>query len=763
MIVRLIFLFSVFTYHLLLFGQTPKIDSLEQALRESEVDSSKVNILLDLAREYNSEGDAESAKIYIDQAYDLSVVSQFELGMAMSKWLSADLAYAENDIKKALQEYEKSSELLTNLGDELLLHQVLYNLGVVQLGVGMYDESIFNLEKVERHQANIADTLSQIVTLGRLANAYERKGEYAKSIAISEKGLGLARIKDEPLRSAISLNNMGIVYRKTGKTKLSLDCYYRALTYAKEGNHLAFQANFLENIGNVHSNRGEYVQALASYMKALRMFEEIGDESSVISVGYNAGLVYKLNKEYDKALNFYFKALKYDIANLDTLGIINAHHNLGSAYLEKGDLIKAKKYLMASYNLLQISQLKCLDGIGALLGKLYYQKEQYDSAKHFLSMELQSIDSCKTDAKYPETAYLMGLVYLEYGKQTLALHFFTKSLYTAQNSEYSRVVADASFALYQEYKKMENAPRALEYLEIFQKTTDSLFNQENTRNMAWLEANYEMEKIADSLQLEKENEAEVFESKIAEEQKKQAILFIASLAVLLILISVYLYLRKRRELIFQLSLTKEKEAGFKAVITGIEDERKRIAKDLHDGVVQQMAVIKFALTSVASRLSGDEASDIAKAKEMVEAAADETRNLSHQMMPKALMELGLLPAMEEVIENNFAVHKTKVDFQYFGLKERYENSIEIVIYRIFQELVHNIVKHSGASSVDVQLMENANKLILVVEDNGVGMKAGKGTGIGMSNIESRLMTIDGKVNYTSGEASGTVATIVIPI
>ncbi|MEP4533013.1 MAG: tetratricopeptide repeat protein [Cyclobacteriaceae bacterium] len=763
MIVRLFSLFFIFNYPVLLFGQTPKIDSLQQALQEAQVDSNKVNALLDLAGEYKLEGDAEEAKLYINQAYDLSVTSHFERGIAMSKWLIADLAYAENDIKRALDEYEESRDLLINLGDELLLNKVLYNLGVVQLGVGMYDESIFNLEKVERHQANIADTLSQIVTLGRLANAYERHGNYDKSITLSERGLFLARVKGEPLRSALSLNNLGIVYRKIGKTKLSLDCYYRALTYAKDGGHLAFQANFLENIGNVHSNRGEYVQALESYMKALRLFEEMGDESNMISVGYNAGLVYKLNKEYDKALNFYFKALNYDIANLDTLGIINAHHNIGSAYLEKGDLLEAKKYLMASYNLLQVSQLNCLDGIGALMGKLYYQKRQYDSAKYFLSMELQSIDSCKTDAKYPETAYLMGLVYREYGKRSLALSFFTKSLYAAQKSDYLRVVGDAAFALYQEYKKMGNAPKALEFHEIFQQTTDSLFNQENTRNMAWLEANYEMEKVADSLQLEKENEAEIFELKIAEEQKKQAIIFIASLAVLLILISTYLYLRKRRALIYQLSLTKEKEAGFKALITGIEDERKRIARDLHDGVVQQMAVIKFALTNVASRLSGDEANDIAKAKEMVEAAAAETRDLSHQMMPKALSELGLLPAMEEVIENNFGTHDIKVDFQHFGLRDRYENSIEIVIYRIFQELVHNIIKHSGASSVDVQLMENAGKLLLVVEDNGVGMIEAKRTGIGISNIESRLTIIDGKVNYTSGDLSGTVATIVIPI
>jgi len=105
----------------------------------------------------------------------------------------------------------------------------------------------------------------------------------------------------------------------------------------------------------------------------------------------------------------------------------------------------------------------------------------------------------------------------------------------------------------------------------------------------------------------------------------------------------------------------------------------------------------------------------------------------------------------------------KVDFQQHALKGRYDNRIEIAVYRIFQELVNNVIKHSNASQVDIQLMENRGKLMLIVEDDGVGMNNDKNDGIGMSNIRSRLTTIDGKVDYASGESAGTVATIVIPL
>lgn len=187
------------------------------------------------------------------------------------------------------------------------------------------------------------------------------------------------------------------------------------------------------------------------------------------------------------------------------------------------------------------------------------------------------------------------------------------------------------------------------------------------------------------------------------------------------------------------------------------------AKDLHDGVVQQIAAVKLTLANVLDKLPDKEKVEVEKAKIIAEAAAEETRDLSHQMMPKVLIEVGLIPAMEEVINNMLLRSDLEVDFQQHGLKDRYENRIEIAVYRIFQELVNNIIKHSNAKQVDIQLMENAGKLMLIVEDDGVGMNGENQNGIGLSNIQSRLTTIDGKVNYESGNTSGTVATIVIPL
>lgn len=756
----LIMLFLITTR---LSGQESEIDSLTQVLRVSDSDTIKVKTYLDLARTYRKENQTDTAEAFVLQARELAFQADYHKGVAQSDWVLGDLDYDRDETMKAVAHYDESVKKFDSIGLDSLASLVRYNMGVLQLGVGMYRECLDNFAEVANQQRHSGDTLALIVTLGRMANAYQRKGDYDSSIAVSEQGLTLARAVDSPLRAALSLNNLGIVYRKKGETTKAIEYYRKALFFAEEGGNLFYQGAFLENIGIVHSNRGEYVTALNAYFDAMKRYEELEDEESLVILGFNIGLIYKLNQEYEKALPYYQESLEFDTSNQDTLGMINSMHNLGSAYLEMGDFEKAKSYLLGSYNIVIASQIECLDGIGGMLGKLYYEAGAIDSSEYFLNLELNSLSQCETYSNYPEVAYLLGLVNQSRGNDRKAYNLFIRSLTEAKNAGYQEVVKKSSFALYEWHKKRGANAKALKYHELFQQSTDSLFNRENTRKLAWLEANYQLDKVADSLTLVQENEARTLNATIKGQKRNQMLIMVCSVALVGILFALYLYLRKRRELKYQFEINEERNAGFKAVIIATEEERKRIAKDLHDGVVQQMAAIKLTLSNVLKGLPKDQADEVARAKIMTEAAAEETRSISHQMMPKVLIEVGLIPAMEEVISNSLASDSLKVEFQQHALKERYDNGIEIAVYRIFQELVNNVVKHSQAKQVDVQLMQNGGKLILIVEDDGVGMKGNKGGGIGLSNIESRLTTIDGKVDYASTENSGTVATIVIPL
>jgi len=206
-----------------------------------------------------------------------------------------------------------------------------------------------------------------------------------------------------------------------------------------------------------------------------------------------------------------------------------------------------------------------------------------------------------------------------------------------------------------------------------------------------------------------------------------------------------------------------------ATVNAQEDERQRIAKDLHDGLVQTLAAIKMGFQSVGRKLTlaGEVKSEYESRIRMVDDAANEARQISHQMMPRVLLEVGLVSAIEDMLGKTLDFSQIKYQFEHFGLGEqRFAKNIEISLYRICQELVNKIIKHSQASQVAVQLYKTKTHIILHVEDNGKGFNASESRekrGIGLNNIFSRASAINGEVSYEEGQLKGTIANIRIPI
>ena len=139
--------------------------------------------------------------------------------------------------------------------------------------------------------------------------------------------------------------------------------------------------------------------------------------------------------------------------------------------------------------------------------------------------------------------------------------------------------------------------------------------------------------------------------------------------------------------------------------------------------------------------------------------------ISHQMMPKALKENGLVSAIEDMLNKSLAISKVEYSFNQIGLDEgRFDEALEIGLFRITQELINNIIKHSGATKVDVQISKTQKHSVLLVEDNGKGFKFDeKRDGIGLMNMKSRANTFNGEVNYETELNKGTVATIRVPL
>ena len=207
----------------------------------------------------------------------------------------------------------------------------------------------------------------------------------------------------------------------------------------------------------------------------------------------------------------------------------------------------------------------------------------------------------------------------------------------------------------------------------------------------------------------------------------------------------------------------DKERQLTMVIETQERERARIAQELHDGVLQQMGGVLLQARNLAETYQAGENKQTQELIKNLESSNLELRSISHQMMPKSLRELGLVAALDDMLNLSLPFAKVDHTFEAFNIDTRLPAKVELVLFRVSQELVNNIVKHSAAKKVSVQVFKSGENAILIVEDNGVGLTIQQEIeGIGLSNIRSRVEAVQGTVNFDSKLNNGVTVTVKVP-
>jgi signal transduction histidine kinase len=241
-----------------------------------------------------------------------------------------------------------------------------------------------------------------------------------------------------------------------------------------------------------------------------------------------------------------------------------------------------------------------------------------------------------------------------------------------------------------------------------------------------------------------------------------------ALLLLLLGYSFYRRYKLKQEKKLQLEVMKQQDLSTKAIISAEENERKRIAGELHDGVGQMMSAAKMNLSAIESEIVfKDQAqrNSFDKIIGMVDESCKEVRSVSHQMMPNALLKSGLATAVKEFIDK-IDSRVIKINLHAEGLNERLDSDVETVLYRVIQECVNNVIKHSGANNLDISLIKDADGISATVEDNGRGFDTKdkqKFEGIGLKNISSRVTFLKGTVDFDSSPGKGTLVAIHVPI
>lgn len=202
---------------------------------------------------------------------------------------------------------------------------------------------------------------------------------------------------------------------------------------------------------------------------------------------------------------------------------------------------------------------------------------------------------------------------------------------------------------------------------------------------------------------------------------------------------------------------------WKELISVREEERKRISKRLHDQLGQTLMGVKIKLDILNKEVEDPRLSEV---KNLLGDAITESRNLSHLLRPSMLDELGLAPALRELVENFAASSDVRFSTS-FGSSPKIESEERrVILYRATQELLNNALKHADPSKILVELRSRDSQLHLVVEDDGQGFdpdQVAKESGLGLKGIEENLTIAGGEFSVTSKKGIGTRAAISLPL
>ncbi len=350
---------------------------------------------------------------------------------------------------------------------------------------------------------------------------------------------------------------------------------------------------------------------------------------------------------------------------------------------------------------------------------------------------------------------------------TIALEYASRSLQLAKNNQLKQQISDAHQRLSAIFEKKGDANLSLEHYKHHIAYRDSVNNVATVQNMADLRTDFEVNL--------REKEIDLLEER---DQLNSMYLIIG---VMLLVLSVVLLLcfRKRFHHTRLLSLTERKQHSEKikglmksfetkaleSMVQGKEDERKRLALELNNHFGSFLATIKVNLNGIDDQSSSHHQT----INTLVDQACTDIRSMSHKLNMGVSENFGLVPALKELTDQLHQSGEIKVEFKASVCDDHLDSKCEIVIYRIVQELVSNVLKHANATKLSVLLtcFEEEELINIIVQDNGKGIvkkrKRKDSTGIGLASLEKMVASQQGELNIDSNPESGTTISIDLPL
>jgi signal transduction histidine kinase len=647
--------------------------------------------------------------------------------LVLSNWIF--LCIAQNTIvekrKDSLNTILKLAKEDTNRVKALLLFGKIYQ-------QNNFDSALFYYKKAQALSKKLNFTFGLVSSMSYQVSPLTYLNQLDDAIAIGTQALALALKSNEPNLIGAAYINLCNPYTNKGDYKKCIEYTVKAMKIYEGNSDSIKLTNVYINLGYYYKLLNENQTAYAYDLKGINL-ARMQKKNDYLEVSLlNLSIPLTDAKKYDSAILVLKEAQKISEEINDKVYESIIINNLIIVYRQMGQ--NEKTLPLVNDLITKATASGATEGLILGIdskGDYFINKSQYDSAAYYY---LQAIDLMKknNNNKYLEVTY-SGLTDAKAG--------------------------EGAFHEYEIYRDLRDSVR------------NALHSEENLKTSKELEVKYQSEKKDQEIKIQKGNLANsrlwigILSSLIA-----------SSILLFFIVRSSYKHKQKisaqekelQQQKIIQLQNEKQLTAT-QSILKGQEEERGRLAKDLHDGLGGILSSAKYSFINMKQHfvLTEDNARAFEKSMSMLDQSISELRRVAHNMMPETLMKLNLNEALQDYCQQVTDSGALPISYQSFGMDDLVvDNTIKTTVYRIVQELTNNIIKHAAATKSLVQIIAKDNTLNITVEDDGKGFDVSSlrlASGIGYKNTQSRIEFLKGKIDIQSKHGEGTSVYIEIPL
>lgn len=515
-------------------------------------------------------------------------------------------------------------------------------------------------------------------------------------------------------------------------------------------------------------------KAYEHYMLSRQQYLSIDSISKAMEINLDLAYMLSSQKDFKNSHNTYIQEyLEYVKKLKSPEKTARGYIQLASSKIDTEEYTESLSYFKEALKLIKESKnLKLESQLYNNVAALYNENlNKPDSALYYLRKDLDIIKTVGSteDLCYNYINQAASFYYMGNHKKAIEYLIMADNLpikkYTLRTKQYIYEF------LYKNYEALNDLDSAYKYILLNKKLADSI--NENEQNIAIndIQTKYNTKEIN-------------LKNKLLKEKDRKRGILMYTLGGLLIACLIIGFLiiknaRRKEKITLQEKLIEQQKLekalkdyelnSIDLMLEGQERERQRIANDLHDNLGSMLATLKLNFENLKLRkneLRDEENKLYERTDELIEEAYQKVRRMAHAKNAGVFANEGLIPAIKKLADKMAIPGKLNFDVIDFGFNERLENTVEIAIFRMIQELATNIIKHSEATEATMHLTHHENNINIIIEDNGVGLvesTLNKADGMGLSNIKAKIKQMDGSFQVDSTPGKGTTIIIDIPI